>query len=308
MLICDDNSSNQHVIYDNLERVGLKSVIAENGKLAIEIIKERSKNNLEPFDLIFMDMFMPVMGGLETVTKLKHLKNRTPIIAMTANIMPQDMEDYKQHGIKDCLGKPFTSQELWHLLLKYLTPTEIIEIDKTCLLEEDAKLLKHLRINFVKSNQTTYDDIVKAINENDIESAEIITHTLKSNAGQINEITLQKTAENVERMLSDVLLNKTHISVADMQINNLKTELESVLEKLTPIYNESIATGQTGTMSEKRIKELFRKLRPLLESHNPECMTMVDEIRQIPGAELLAEQIEDFEFKEAARILEALEK
>ena len=221
MLICDDNSSNQLVIHDNLERVGLKSVIAKNGKLAIEMIKERSENNQQLFDLIFMDMFMPVMGGLETVTELSRLGNRTPVIAMTANISPKDMENYRQHGITDCLGKPFTSQELWHLLLKYLTPTEIVEIEKTCLLEEDVKLLKHLRINFVKSNQTTFNDIINAINENDIELAEMMTHTLKSNAGQISEMTLQKAAENVERMLSDVLLNKTHISVADMQINNL---------------------------------------------------------------------------------------
>jgi signal transduction histidine kinase len=122
VLLCEDNAMNQHVIREHLSRVGLKTVVAEDGKIGVDMVHSRVLSGEKQFDLIFMDMHMPVMDGLEATAKIMELNTGIPIVAMTANIMSDDVELYKESGMSDCVGKPFTSQELWHCLLKYLKP------------------------------------------------------------------------------------------------------------------------------------------------------------------------------------------
>ena len=122
VLVCEDNEMNQLVISEHLARVGLNTSIAKNGLIGVNMVKDRIEKNEEPFDLILMDIHMPIMDGLDAADKIISLETATPIIAMTANIMTNDMEIYQEKGMIDCIGKPFTSQELWACLLKYLVP------------------------------------------------------------------------------------------------------------------------------------------------------------------------------------------
>ncbi|MCL2196938.1 MAG: ATP-binding protein [Treponema sp.] len=122
VLLCEDNYMNQQVISEHLKRVGIRTVVAENGKVGLDFIKKRIEKNQKQFDLIFMDMHMPVMDGLETSMHITNLHLGIPIVAMTANVIYNDKDIYKKNGMNDCVGKPFTSQELWRCLMKYLTP------------------------------------------------------------------------------------------------------------------------------------------------------------------------------------------
>ena len=122
VLLCEDNVMNQEVIREHLTRVGIKTVLAENGKIGVDIVQSRKEKKEKQFDLIFMDIHMPVMDGIEAAEKILALDTGVPIVALTANIMSTDMEIYMASGMKDCVGKPFTSQELWHCLTKYLKP------------------------------------------------------------------------------------------------------------------------------------------------------------------------------------------
>jgi len=124
VLVCEDNEMNQFVICEHLKRVGLKTVVADNGKTGVDMIKQRIKNNEKLFDLIFMDMHMPVMDGFEASEAITKLNVDIPMVAMTANVMAEDIEVYNASGIHDCLGKPFASQELWRCLLKYFKPLD----------------------------------------------------------------------------------------------------------------------------------------------------------------------------------------
>jgi len=125
VLICEDNPMNQKVICEHLARVGLKTVIAENGSIGVELVQNRIRENQKPFDLIFMDMYMPVMDGIKAASVISAMGTGTPIVALTANIMKSDLEKYQQNGICDYCGKPFTKQELWKTLLKYFTPVNV---------------------------------------------------------------------------------------------------------------------------------------------------------------------------------------
>ncbi|MCL2820116.1 MAG: ATP-binding protein [Oscillospiraceae bacterium] len=136
-LICDDNALNLQVICEHLSRVGVKTFVACNGKEGVDIVKKRKQNDEKPFDIIFMDIHMPVMDGIEAATLIKDMGIESPIVALTANVMSQDIILYKEKGMPDTLGKPFTSQELWNCLLKYLPVIDSVSASNENLDEDD---------------------------------------------------------------------------------------------------------------------------------------------------------------------------
>jgi len=301
ILICEDNAMNQQVICEHLTRVGLQTVVANNGKEGVEIVKNRIDNDKNPFDLIFMDIHMPVMDGLEAAVIITGFQTGTPIIAMTANIMPSDMALYETSGLPDCLSKPFTSQELWQCLMKYLTPVSRGIINSRQQAEEEIQWQRQLQKKFVKDNQTKFNDIVKAIKENDIKLAHRLVHTLKSNAGQIGKTSLQNAAANAELLLK----NNINLTTPDVMAL-LERELNVVLNELAPLLNETNVSSKVFNKEQALL--LLEKLEPMLENRNPECYALLDHIRAIPETDLLAEQLEDFNFKGAVLTLNELKK
>ena len=229
ILLCEDNAMNQEVICEHLARVGLKTVVAENGKIGVDMVKSRMEKGEKQFDLVFMDMHMPVMDGLEASAKILELNAGVPMVAMTANIMSSDMEVYRKSGMNDCVGKPFTSQELWRCLMKYFTPISREPSQKSAQAETDMDFQNLLQSLFVKNNINKYEEIVKALEANDIKLAHRLAHTLKGNAGQLGKIMLQQAAANVELNLKD---GKN--LVTENQLKILETELTMVLNELRP--------------------------------------------------------------------------
>jgi len=292
ILICEDNDMNQQVICEHLADIGLKTVIAENGKIGVDIAARRMQNGEKPFDLILMDVHMPVMDGLEAATKIVVMGIKTPIVAVTANIMANDLALYKTSGISDFLGKPFTSQELWKCLLKYLSPVNYSVVDKRRQAADNEKMQKHLMVNFVKNNQNTFFELKKALDSGDIKLANRLAHTLKSNAGQIGEKQLQAAAAKAEDMLKE---GKNLLTQEQSDI--LDAELKVVLNKLDPLLSQANITSKN--ISKENVHELLDKLTAMLVKKNPECMNLLDDIRAIPGTEELARLVEDFEFKQA---------
>lgn len=119
ILVAEDNANNQLLMEIILNDLGLDVTIVENGKVAFE----RYKENL--YDLIFMDINMPIMDGIETLKVIKkyekeYQKTHTPIIALTANAIQTDKEKYIEDGMDGYLSKPIVNAELIKLLDLYL--------------------------------------------------------------------------------------------------------------------------------------------------------------------------------------------
>ena len=299
ILVCEDNEMNQQVICDHLRRVGLDVVLACNGKEALDIISERTQNTAgiapdKPFDLIFMDIHMPVMDGLEAASKIIDLGIKTPIVSLTASIISNDLEVYRACGMSDFLGKPFTAQELWGCLAKYLPVMSYTDVRQQQQEAEDDKALTHLRKHFVKNNKDTFSQIKLTIDSGDIKTAHRMVHTLKSNAGQIGEHRLQ----NVSFVLEEILSAEKN-PVAETHLKLLEIELSSTLEKLALLVGEDDEKTIFETVDAAEALEIINKLEPMLTKRNPECMDMLDDIRKIPGAEDLTMYVEDFEFVQA---------
>jgi len=301
-LICEDNMLNQQVINAHLGRAGVKTVVANNGREGFEIVSERQALNKDPFDIIFMDIHMPVMDGLEAALKIFELGVPTPIAALTANVMASDLERYRQSGMKDTLGKPFTTQELWECLAKYLPVNTDASIANYV---DDDVLQKQLKERFAKSHQTSYAEFLKALDDNDIEAAHRKVHTLKSNAAQIGEDKLSSMARGAEEKLVE---GQNNISY-DMLIS-LETELKTVLDKLSPLLDE--ANERRKAKSEEfdpdKTLRIFARLEPLLEERSFDTIQFVDELAVIPETETLVNQIENFDFSKALETLKAFKK
>jgi len=264
-----------------------------------------------------MDMHMPVMDGIEASVKIFELNTGIPIVAMTANIMSGDLEIYKQNGMNDCVGKPFTSQELWRCLLKYLKPlnkTVKAESSKTNrlpekdhLLEEDEEFQKGLRKMFVNSSRNTYGEIVKALEEGDIKYAHRLAHTLKSNAGQIGKDALRKAAVIVEERLKE-----GENRVTEDQLKKLETELNTVLDELSFFTGETSSVEAAEPLDADAVRKLIGKLEPMLKLNNTESHALIGDVRRIPENEELVNrlirQIEDFDFEEAVVTLDELKR
>jgi two-component system sensor histidine kinase/response regulator len=127
VLIAEDNPVNQLVVKRLLQKRGHLVAVATNGKKALDILGQES------FDLVLMDVQMPVMGGVEATAAIRKQEQDSglhlPIIALTANAMKGDREKYLASGMDDYLSKPIHQEELDALLEKYtirkpISPTQ----------------------------------------------------------------------------------------------------------------------------------------------------------------------------------------
>jgi len=309
ILVCEDNQMNQRVITDHLTKLGLNVEIAENGQEGINKVRTRMENGIKPFDLILMDIHMPVMDGIEATPKIIQLGTGTPVVAMTANIMTGDRVLYKTLGINDYIGKPFTSQELWRTLLKYLKPIGFMDVSDEDLKKSrkegsDTKLQIELKIDFVKTNQYRFVELKTAILSGDIKTAHRLAHTIKSNAALIDKTKLKEIAAEIEAALIN---GESHVTEEQMIV--LQRELSAVLDELSPYLSVRTASPDPDSAFDvDEARKLLEKLEPLLLSGNTESLKMIDDLRAIPGSGELIRQIDDFSFIAAAKTLSELKE
>ena len=115
ILLAEDNKMNQLIAGKTFKKIGHDIDIADNGRIAIEMFEHKS------YDLIFMDIQMPEMDGLQAADYLLHKYPTTcpPIIAMTANVLSEDEEKCRLAGMRDFISKPFTIERLEKVVNKW---------------------------------------------------------------------------------------------------------------------------------------------------------------------------------------------
>lgn len=129
ILVAEDNAVNQLVIREYLESYGCRVTIVANGQEAIEAFGENH------FDLIILDIQMPVMGGLEAARLIRQQNQQIPILALSAAVMKHDQEESAAAGMNLHLSKPIGKAELENALSSYLQ-AEYIEVPET---QDDAQ-------------------------------------------------------------------------------------------------------------------------------------------------------------------------
>jgi signal transduction histidine kinase/ActR/RegA family two-component response regulator len=117
-LVAEDNEMNAEIAAEILKQLGVETVIAENGKEALESIRTSPKGE---YDCVFMDMRMPVMDGIESAKLIREIydANELPIFAMTANVYTDDIAKTHGAGMQEHIGKPINIIQVKDVIDKY---------------------------------------------------------------------------------------------------------------------------------------------------------------------------------------------
>lgn len=118
VLVVEDNEINRFLIKKFLKKWGVSGDFAENGKEALDKIRHHA------YDVVLMDIQMPVMSGLEATIAIRNMEKQEhrqlPIIALTATILDQELEEIKKSGMNDYIAKPFSPDDLYRKLATFM--------------------------------------------------------------------------------------------------------------------------------------------------------------------------------------------
>ncbi len=117
VLIAEDNPINQKLLARLLQKISIDFTIVSNGEEAVIAFRK------DKYDIVFMDIHMPVMDGLEATRLIrnenKSLNYGVKIIAMTANIMKEDLDGFMKIGMNDVMTKPFTLDDFINMVNRH---------------------------------------------------------------------------------------------------------------------------------------------------------------------------------------------
>ncbi|MBF0185030.1 MAG: PAS domain S-box protein [Magnetococcales bacterium] len=277
VLLTEDNPVNQQVAVDLLEMVGLQVEVAGNGQEAVEILRKKR------FDVVLMDVQMPVMDGYDATRMVRQQLGLTlPIIAMTANAMVGDREKSLQSGMNDHVAKPIDPQHLFSTLHKWLgsgdasvhrQPVAEKKLAATSALLQsipgintaealrrcanNATLLGRLLRRFAVDQQDVAQRLRESWAQGEQQESVRLAHTLKGLAGSIGAESLQEVARRLEQGLM----------ASSPEVTALLQEVETILQ---PLLQALIALPDPDKLAEERplsaeisVSELHALLQPL---------------------------------------------
>jgi len=244
-LLVEDNEMNRFIAIQSLDFLGFETTEAENGKIAIELA---SKNS---YDIILMDIQMPVMDGVEATEYIREQLNlKTPIIALTANAFKHDIELYLNKGMNDFITKPYDEQDFFrkidHVLSlhKFKLGNTTNDQNKEEEMKTTNKLYNLMQLeqmsrgnnSFVTKMISIFINQTKeniAIMENGIATSNFdevkrIAHKIRPSIGQMGILSLKNEARNIENYKLELGENQ---EFKDMT-NDLCEVLNKVLKEL----------------------------------------------------------------------------
>jgi signal transduction histidine kinase/CheY-like chemotaxis protein len=197
ILVAEDNPDNQLLIKLLLQTWGLEPDIVNNGAQAVEMAL------VNDYQLIIMDIQMPVMGGLEATKLLRHSAYDGPIIALTANVMNHDIDTYIEAGCDIALAKPIDKDALEKALVSYLHIEKDNQNKWDNLLQSDKfkKISEGYLLNL--PDYLTQIDAVKS----DKSALKSLAHNIKGSAGCFNYSEIYRCANDLEKALQQNVLN-----------------------------------------------------------------------------------------------------
>ena len=202
VLVAEDNPNNQKLIEILLYKLGVKSMIASNGQEAVESYKK------DKYDLILMDINMPIMDGITATKIIKDLEKdnyQIPIVALTANSVAGDKERYLSQGMDDYLSKPIEFDKLVSILGKYISNDKEIELRKANINDISRKLQIPLEIadllviNFQKNIKKDLDELNKFIIDFDMNSIKQKSYHIKNSCLNIDLLDCIEILEKLEK-------------------------------------------------------------------------------------------------------------
>ncbi len=324
VLLAEDNEINQQVAVEILQKMGLEVRVCDNGLEAVESVKTSHP------DLILMDIQMPEMDGYEATREIRKLKGMSsvPIFAMTANAMAGDEEKSKNAGMDGHITKPVDPIQLYDVLKKWLpespttqqvltTPIETREenplpptlpgIDTEQGVKRvggNAQLYRKLLHDFLKNYRESPQMLRNWLEQDDMESAYRLAHTLGGVAANVGAARFAEAAVKIEQTL------RKGENTARSSLENFNSAAIEMFDGLAAFFADA---SDDLTSEEGGDEPSLSDLLEALSSGDPNCKTLFDQTQTalrkiVPESNIveLRQEIEDFEFDSAAEILQRI--
>ncbi len=222
LLLADDDEVNRTLMLIYLSKLGYQCDTVENGQ---EVLQNLTKQD---FDLVLMDINMPVMSGLQASTLIRDISSsvrnhQIPVIAMTASNLKGDKEECLRHGMNDFMSKPVDFNTLAEILDKWLThgsqapqgqqaPPEPAQslgttfhaFDQSAFLKRvggQSDLAQQVIEIFLRESEQDYRDLMKLAQKSEKEKARKLAHKLKGSAANLNLESLRSKLQAIEQCL-----------------------------------------------------------------------------------------------------------
>ncbi len=339
LLLVEDNEINQQVAKETLENEGFWVDVASNGKEAIQ----RLHHDHQKYDLILMDLQMPVMDGYEATEEIR--KNSEwddlPIIALTADAMSGVQKKIAEVGMNDFLAKPIDVNQLFKVLTKWIKPkTREANIQSSSSTDNEAgpngfisllknidanralkliggneKLYGDLLVKFRENNRTLINDVSTMIKDGRIDEVLRMVHTLKGVSGNIGLSVVQNLAISLE---SELKKDKFDSDLVDDLVHNMGVELEIAykdIDAVAKIINQNNSSKDQVELPAHEVIELLDNLMILLTDYDTKAIVVFEKLSSgIQNESLngmlqnLKERIEKYDFEEAIEICNSIKK
>ncbi len=336
ILVAEDNEINQQVVKELLEHEGFWVELVGNGQLAAEKMKYH-----EEYDLIFMDLQMPVMDGYKaTKTIREDYGVKTPIIALSADAMEGTIQKAKKAGMDSYIAKPIDKKQMFEVMVEYILPdkreirqsaenenkaTEISEevlIRKLNLIDAGDGLTrvggnKELYISILKkfadSNKTFGSELIYLCEQGNLDEMKKSLHRLKGVAGNIGAKKLREKIQMVEKGIKEDSYSDEKLRKKIEDINYL---LESTINQIYHILKEIIVSDEDSQelidMDEDELRSKLEEICSALEQYNTDAKQLYKEIKNVRALKEdknfneLGKLIEDYDFDKAHAVCKGM--
>jgi PAS domain S-box-containing protein len=287
VLIVEDNTTNQLVASKMLEKIGFEVDIASNGQEAVQMSQSKE------YDIIFMDLQMPVMDGFEATIEIRKFDKEIPIVALSAAVMRKDKEETKEVGMNDHICKPINKEELYRVVADYFVVENIIEdrVTNSDLIKIDGIDIDKLYESMANSQSQTYDllkdfkdsyaakiEDIANLDMNNKESRDFI-HKLKGVSGNLTIYKIHNLCNQIEKESTNKLL-----------VDKLKSELENIIDLLDKSLPQ---VEQENLISEEEFEQIFEKLIDDIDNFRLISSKVLDNIENYFNSKLNNDKISD---------------
>ena len=269
VLTVEDNAINQKLIERTLIKLGLNVSIANNGKEALDMFKENR------YDIIFMDISMPVMDGIEATHEIlayekEHNLPHTPIVALTANALPGDREAFLSEGLDDYISKPLKTEDIVKVLKIFLNYAGSSEVNST----NQKEIKKDAYDNFVDDLNIDEKELARELNdesfENSINQKDVLIY-------KNNQIEAKILSNMINRMgySVDTVLNFDEFL---MKMQNFQYKI-ILFDKDVEFVDKSDIINKVKTVDKQRDKKtVIVEFVDKQDSNKEEDLSDIDEI------------------------------
>jgi len=232
ILLAEDNPVNQELTVAFLQRWGHSVVVTGDGLRALEAYER------EPFDLVIMDVQMPVMDGFETTGRIRDIERKTgryvPIIAMTAHAMAGDRERCLAAGMNQYIAKPIMESALFVLVeafsgAKSEHPTPLATMGRSDVIARvggDEVLARRIAVLFLETYPMLLEGIRDAVRDGDGSALRNVAHTFK---GSVSNFPAEEAFKAAQRL--ETLASSGDFAAVDSAVE----DLERAVERLRPV-------------------------------------------------------------------------